>query len=196
MKFQFYDWDDTIVTSKEALYLSYKKALEEWHLTFDFDYFNDLIYNDSGKYLAELCNFSPEEIAEVKRKKEEYYLNDFWPNLKFHWPKYDSDSSYYIISNTSEELIKKMIKKYDRENDTNHLEKYKILTSSSNKGSIPRKPQPDLYNAAFKMWISRMKPTDELHIYEDSAEGLLAASLFLHSYKKRITKFYLHHLQH
>ena len=66
MKYQFYDWDDTIVTSKEALYLSYKKALEEWHLTFDFDYFNDLIYNDSGKYLTELCNFSAEEIAEVK----------------------------------------------------------------------------------------------------------------------------------
>jgi beta-phosphoglucomutase-like phosphatase (HAD superfamily) len=190
----FYDWDDVIVLSKNALYLSYKKALSEWNIEFDFTYFNDFIYTDSGDYLSKICNFSKEEIAEVKKKKEFYYLNEFFKDIEFRWPKIEKDDSYYIVTNTSDDLVKRMIDKYDSANGTDFKSKFKILGAYSSDKVLKRKPDAELYTEAFKMWISRMQSGDELHIYEDSAEGLLAAASFLHSHRKRITKFYLHHI--
>jgi len=192
----FWDWDDSIAMSRNALYLSYKKVLEEYDKIIDFEYFNNFIYQDSGIYLSEVCNFSEKEIIKIKKKKEDFYFNFFFNDIRFIWPEYDINEKYYIVSNTNTNLIKKLIKKYDSYHNSNHLEKFQILGTSSNcKEVIKRKPAPDLYINAFDMWINKMNSDDLLHIYEDSPEGLKSAADFAIKYKNKITNLHIHHVK-
>lgn len=185
---RFYDWDDTIVLSRKALYLSYKKALEKWNIQFDFQYFNDFIYNDATKFLLGL-KFSMEEIAEIKKLKEQYYMNDFFNEIIFKFPEINPEETYIIVTNTNQDLVKEMLmKKYGTtEYFSNYIGTY---------NGIKRKPAPDLYIAAFESIKYKWKPNDELHIYEDSVEGLLSAASFIEMYRKRIKNFKLHHVTH
>lgn len=194
MRIHFYDWDEVIVLSKTALFLSYKKALQEWNIKIDMQYFEDFIYTDANMFLSNICNFSSEEIKQIKEKKEEYYLNDFFKDIIWNLPIFDKNSKYIIVTNTSEELVKKMLAKYDKINNTSISQCVNVIGAYCANTIRKRKPDPELYIEAFRTYVQKMNFDDELHIYEDSAEGLLAAASFLNSHKKRISKFYLHHI--
>jgi len=190
MIFNLYDWDDTLVLSRKALYLSYKKALSDWDIQFEYSYFNDFIYSDATKFMKNL-NFSDEEIEEIKTKKEKYYLNDFFDEIIFKIPDWSDkrvNNQYYIVTNTNQSLVQEMLLK--KFNTTLPFQGF-IGTYDG----IKRKPAPDLYEAAFSIFRHKWDShNDELHIYEDSVEGLLSAAKFIEMYRKRIKKFKLHHV--
>jgi len=194
MVYRFYDFDETLALTKTALYRAYKKALAEYDITFDIDYFTDFIYVDATKYLKETCNFSEAEIAEIKSMKEAYYLDDFFDDIVWNWPDISLMDTYVIVTNTRKELVEKLLQEYDMRNMTNMAGVFKVIGAYSSNVTYKRKPDPELYEVAFQTYIQRMRKTDELHIYEDSPEGLLAAASFLNAFKKRISKFYLHHI--
>lgn len=197
MKYHFYDWDESLIISKVALYHAYKKSLKDYNITFNFEYFEDFIYTDATKYLSEICNFSEQEIIVIKNKKTEYYIDDFFNDIDWNWPTIEENSKYIIVTNTNEDLVELLIKKYDKINGTKYSSIFYIVgATTGNEQTLryKRKPEPDIYEAAFRIYVKKMKPNDELHIYEDSPEGLLAAACFLNLFKKRLTKFYLHHI--
>ncbi|MCK9574617.1 MAG: HAD hydrolase-like protein [Candidatus Pacearchaeota archaeon] len=192
MKWHFYDWDDTLALTRKALYLSYKEALKDFDIQFDFNYFNDFIYDDSNKFLQGL-NFSIDEIAEIKKVKEHHYINTYFDEIIFKLPDFKNnriDHQYYIVTNTNEELVTTMLNK----KFSNTVPWQDIVGTYS---GIKRKPEPDVYVTAFeKIKHQFHSSTDELHIYEDSIAGLLAASKFIHMYEKRIKNFEIHHVKH
>lgn len=188
MIYRFYDWDDTLVLSRKALYLSYKKALSQWDIQFEYAYFNDFIYNDATKFLKEL-NFSDDEIIAIKELKEKLYITEYFDEIIFKMPDFNPNEKYYIVTNTNEKLVTTLLKKkYGK------IDPFIQIIGSYN--GIKRKPEPDLYNYTFDLIKRNWNHEDELHIYEDSIEGLSAALKFLDFNKKRIKHFKLHHIVH
>lgn len=190
-----YDWDNTLVMSKIALFKAYKAALAEWNIDINFEVFEGFIYTDASKYLREDCNFSEEEIQGIKKRKEEFYINDYFGDLIWNWPNFSPiTTKYVIVTNTSAELVHSMIAKFDKIHNTEILKNVSIIGSYNTDGkTYKRKPDPELYIEAFKQYVGKMSVDDELHIYEDSPEGLASAATFLWQYRKRVGKAYLHH---
>jgi len=194
--YHFYDFDDTLALTKQALYMSYKKALNEYGIDFEFPYFNDFIYSDANKYLADECGFSETEIIEIKKRKEFYYLNDYFHLIEWNLPSnllYNERNKIVIITNTSADLVKTLV---DKKFGIEVLSKIDVIGSYSSTSTkkYKRKPDPELYIEAFRKFVKTMEKDDVLHIYEDSAEGLSAAALFLLKFKKRLSQFQLHHV--
>jgi beta-phosphoglucomutase-like phosphatase (HAD superfamily) len=107
-------------------------------------------------------------------------------------PKFENlrDHKYFIVTNTNEELVRKMLQKKFGTTDpwTDIVGTY---------SGVKRKPEPDVYINAFELIKHDFHTaSDTLHIYEDSVAGLLSASKFLHLYEKRIKHFEIHHIKH
>lgn len=191
MKYHFYDWDDTLVLSKEALFLSYQKALAKWDITFEYQYFIDYIYKDSTSFLKEL-HFLDEEIKFVKNLKEKYYKEDFFDKIVFKFPKFNPDDKYYIVTNTKASLVEEFIKRKFGNSDM-----FDGIIGIEDIGpEEKRKPAPDIYVRAFNIIRNNWKTSDELHIYEDSVVGLTAAVKFIEMYERRIKNFKIHYIKH
>lgn len=190
MIYRFYDWDDTLVLSKEALFLSYQKALAIWDITFEYQYFVDYIYKDSTSFLKDL-HFLDNEIKHVKELKEKYYKEDFFDKVIFKFPKFNKNDKYFIITNTNKELVKYFIKK---KFDVEYTDMFEDIIGLDI--NTKRKPSPDLYIKAFNKVRNNWKTSDELHIYEDSVVGLKAAVKFIEMYERRIKNFKIHHVKH
>lgn len=189
MIYRLYDWDDTLALSRKALYLSYKEALRPHGLHFTFDYFNEMIYDDATKFLRD-SSFSDEEIAVIKKAKEQFYIEKYANEIILKLPEFVEGDKYYIVTNTNADLVRRILEQ-------------KIGTTKpwvriiGTYDGIKRKPEPDLYDYAFKLFKSDWNNNeDELHIYEDSIAGILAAANFLASHEKRINNFTIHHIKH
>jgi beta-phosphoglucomutase-like phosphatase (HAD superfamily) len=193
MIYHLYDWDETLVSSKHALFLAYKEVLDEMCIEFNFEYFSEFIYQDSISYLSEICKFSEDEIKTIRKQKNDLYLKKYISELVFYLPTINPNDKYFIVTNTSANLVCDMLKHYDNLNNTTYHSAFEIIGTDV-VPDIRKKPAPDLYEYIFKYFIKRLKPEDSIHIYEDSQEGLLSASQFLYNYKKRIPNFKLNHI--
>lgn len=195
MTINFFDWDDTIAMTRKALFLSYKKVIqEELDFVIDFNYFNEHIYNNSNLYFKQFFKLEEDKIKEIKDKKEHYYLELFFNEIKFNWPIFKENNKYYIVSNTNAKLIRTIINKYDCFYKTNYLPKFEIIGTDYKLKKLRRKPEIDLYETAFKTWVCKMNENDILEIYEDSIEGLIASVNFISKYRKKIPNFKINHI--
>lgn len=190
MIYSLYDWDDTLALTRKALYLSYKTALSKYDIQFDYHYFNDFIYDDATKFLKSL-NFSDDEIKEIKSVKEYHYINTHIDEIILQLPDFKSENQYYIVTNTNANLVKQIL-----EHKTGNALPWRKIVGTYE--GAQRKPEPDLYVSTFENFIKKdwHPEHDEIHIYEDSVVGLLAASKFIHLYEKRIKNFTIHHVKH
>jgi len=196
MVFNFYDWDNTLVFTNKALYFAYLEALKPYGFDFSYDYFMKAIYNDSTAFLK-AKGMEDALIAKVKgiknklmtkhsffdliRENEHIMVNTFQKNA--------------IVTNTSAELVRKIL---SMKNPTK-LERMEFVIGSDTVKS--RKPYPNLYIEAFKRIADEFNyEEDELHIWEDSLEGIEAAVRFLRELKggyngfNEIKNFRIHHV--
>lgn len=136
----FYDWDDTIVLSRPAIYSSYSHALKEISgIILPWGKFNEKLYANANAFMAQL-GFTEKTMREVKRLKNEVYLNKHWEEIIVLKTEKDFNLSekHYIVSNTTSDVISNLLDKFNMSNIFSE-----IIGSDIYLG-VNRKPAPDL----------------------------------------------------
>lgn len=185
MIWNFYDWDDTIVYTRQSIYFAYKKAIKDVK-NYDLGWveFNEKVYSNSNSYMAQE-GYSNEDIAKVKQLKKEYYLEELG-HIKVLINDFNSSEQHLIVSNTSGSTITEMLPLLGLPSAGNF---HSVIGSDIYLG-VNRKPAPDLYNYAFsRIEKSFVKSQDTIVIYEDSIFGLNAALSFYQEHKDKINNF-------
>lgn len=183
MTWHFYDWDDTIVLTRYAIFSSYKYAIKiVKNINLTPGEFDKLYANSSG-YMAE-NGFSPVEITEVKRIKNEIYLSKYWKDIEILKNHFHPSEKHIIVSNTTHDVIYELLEKLKLSDNFHQL-----IGSDAYQGAS-RKPSPDLYNYAFSRIRNSFNPEeDTLIIHEDSEFGLNAALSFYEAHRDVIKNF-------
>ena len=183
MKWHFYDWDDTILLTRYAIFLSYKFALEKIKgIDLTELEFNKLYANSNG-YMAE-HGFTSDEILQVKELKNYVYLNKYWQHIQILKKKFPTDETHIIVSNTTQDVIHLLLEKFKM------TEYFSQVVGSDAYTGASRKPSPDLYNFAFSQIQDKFNTEeDELVIHEDSEFGLNAALSFHEAHKDTVKHF-------
>jgi len=186
MIYNFFDWDDTIVSSRESIYLSYKKAIMEvsgYHLSWK--EYNDSLYHNANAYLAEL-GYDNETIKNIKNLKNTYYINSFCDSINVIKTDINSKDINFIVTNTTATVVNQLIPKLNLENVFHN-----VIGSDAYEG-VNRKPSPDLYNYAFAKIRKQFDgEKDQIIIYEDSDWGMQAAISFYQEHKNLVKNFKL-----
>jgi len=184
MIYNFYDFDDTLVSTRPAIYKSYRYAFRKViDLELPWGEFNSKLYTNANSYMAQL-GFTDQRIREVKKAKNEEYLNHYWKDIEVLKTDFNMNEKHIIVSNTTSDVIAAILNKLDMAGPFSN-----IIGSDIYLG-VNRKPAPDLYNYAFSQ-IEKMfnKEEDTIVIYEDSPFGLNAAMSFYEEHKDKIKKF-------
>jgi beta-phosphoglucomutase-like phosphatase (HAD superfamily) len=195
MVYNFYDWDNTLVFTNKALYFAYLEALKPYGFDFSYTYFMKAIYNDSTAYMRGK-GLSESIIKKVKVNKEELIETEFYKLIqKNEAITLDRNQFNAIVTNTSAVFVRSLLQ---TKVAIDHNYFSFLLGSDMVKF---RKPYPNLYIEAFKKISKDFDyDKDELRIYEDSLEGLEAATKFLRELKdgyngfKEIKNFKLIHV--
>jgi len=186
MTFNFYDWDDTLVLSRQAIFLSYQRAIAETaDHKLDWDEYNTSLYHNANAYLAELgCDNLA--IKKIKDLKNLYYTTEYWKEIKILRKEFPKDETHLIITNTSSKVVENLLSKLEMPDVFTH-----IIGSDIYEG-VNRKPAPDLYNFAFSKFRNKFNSEkDEVIIYEDTDWGMNAGISFYEEHKSRIKNFML-----
>jgi len=185
MIWNFYDWDDTIVITRWAIYRAYEKAISEVKgYRLSWDEFNKKLYSNSSAYMAE-HGWLDDDIKEIKKRKNEYYIEDA-SSIEVLIKDFSANEKHLIVSNTSRETITELLPLVGLP----YAGFFEHIIGSDIYLGANRKPAPDLYNYAFSRIESRfIKETDEIVIYEDSIFGLNAALSFYQENKEKINNF-------
>lgn len=189
--YRFFDWDQTLVESDRLLYEAYSYALKPWNYSFSYEYFMKAIYPDSTAFMRATGIDDMETIDLIKKSKEEYYTRHL-EDLEFNenlWDIIDQTSNPIneynaIVTNTSADLVNEILYLCQM-NEKDHI---KFIIGSD---TVPqRKPYPNLYLEAFENIHKNFNyEKDTLEIYEDSLEGLTAATAFLNELKNGYNGF-------
>jgi phosphoglycolate phosphatase-like HAD superfamily hydrolase len=183
MKWNFYDWDDTIVLTRYAIFSSYKYALQQVKDIKLTPKEFDKLYANSNGYMAE-HGFTSEEILEVKKNKNEIYLSKYWKDVEVLKNQFHPSEKHIIVSNTTHDVIYEMLEKLKL---SDHFSQ---LIGSDVYQGVSRKPSPDLYNYAFSQIEHEFNSEeDTLIIHEDSEFGLNAALSFHEAHRDIIKNF-------
>jgi len=184
MIYNFYDWDNTLVFTNKALYFAYLKALEPYGFDFSYTYFMDAIYNDSTAFMKGK-GLSEEDIKKIKATKERLietkYFNLIEKNENIVLNRNEFNA---IVTNTSAAFVRSLLKSKVAIDHTY----FSFLLGSDM--VMVRKPYPNLYIEAFKkIAVDFDYEKDTLKIYEDSLEGIEAATKFLRELKNGYNGF-------
>jgi beta-phosphoglucomutase-like phosphatase (HAD superfamily) len=187
----FYDWDDTIVLSRPAIYSSYSHALKEISgIILPWGKFNEKLYANANAFMAQL-GFTEKTMREVKRLKNEVYLNKHWEEIIVLKTEKDFNPSekHYIVSNTTSDVISNLLDKF------NMSVIFSEIIGSDIYLGVNRKPAPDLYNYAFSKIKSNFNiDEDWIIIHEDSIFGLQSALAFYEENKSQIKNFKINYI--
>lgn len=180
----FYDWDDTIVLSRPAIYLSYSYALKKVvDIELPRGEFDKKLYANANAYMAQL-GFPESTMREVKRIKNEVYLDTYWEDVKVLKTDFDTNEKHYIVSNTTTDVIESLLEKFSMRHH------FDTVVGSDVYLGVNRKPAPDLYNYAFSRIEKNFNiDKDWIVIHEDSIFGLNAALAFFEENKYKIKNF-------
>lgn len=184
MVFNFYDWDDTIVLSRHAIYLSYRHALKEINgFSLTWNDFDKKLYPNANSFMAQ-NGFSDHEIKDAKKLKNKVYLESYWKDITLLKTEFKKTEKHLIVSNTTADVIYSLIEKLSLGNHFSHIIGADIYLGAN------RKPAPDLYKFAFKMIEKEFDiNNDWVIIHEDSPFGMNAAMSFYDEYQDRIHNF-------
>ena len=172
MLLNLFDFDGTLVDTDEQLLHAYQQAFwEEAKVTLTADVWHD----HKGKPLADVCvrfGLSEEQRHRIAAHKAGIY--PFAYNFDINTDLLDiakrSDSLNYICTATSTSVVAEILLKC---NIAPHL--FTDILSTKNHGCP--KPSPGIYLIAF-FHAMKLRHIDSVHVYEDSAVGLLAAERF------------------
>jgi phosphoglycolate phosphatase-like HAD superfamily hydrolase len=189
MIYNFYDWDDTLVLTRPAIYLSYSYALKKvTGAILPWGEFNTKLYANANAYMAQL-GFTEKNMREVKRIKNEVYLQKYWQDVQILKSEFNTSEKHYIVSNTSGDVIESLLDKFEM----SHL--FQGIIGSDIYLGANRKPAPDLYNYTFSMIEKDFnKDIDWIVIHEDSIYGLNAALSFYEENRDKIKNFKINYI--
>lgn len=181
MIWNFYDFDDTLVLTRPAIYKSYRYAFRKViDLELPWGEFNSKLYVNANSYMAQL-GFTDHRIREVKKVKNEEYFNHYWKEVKVLKTDFNANEKHIIVSNTTSDVIDTILTKL------NMRTYFSDIYGSDIYYGVNRKPAPDLYNYAFSQ--IKFDKEDTIVIHEDSPFGLSAAMSFYDERKDDIKNF-------
>jgi beta-phosphoglucomutase-like phosphatase (HAD superfamily) len=185
----FYDFDDTLVLTRIAIYRSYRDAFRKvMNIELLWDEFNDKLYSNSNSYMAQL-GFTNKNISDVKKEKNKVYIGKHWKDINILKDEFNVDEKHIIVSNTSSDVINSLLKKLKMNNI------FADVIGSDIYLGVNRKPAPDLYNYAFSTILGNFNyDTDWIVIHEDSIYGLHAALSFYEDNKSKIKNFKINYI--
>ena len=165
------DFDGTLVDTREANYLAYKETFKK---IYDYNLKPEDYYNNYGLRINELLeklNLDIEKLNDVKKTKTRIYKKHF-DKIKLNEHllsllRYQKDKGNYVTLATtaSKKNVNNILKHFELLEFFDHI----VYGEDVENG----KPDPEVY---YKMlnkyyWINN----DNIHIYEDSDVGILAA---------------------
>lgn len=173
MVYNFFDWDDTIVFTRRAQYLSYKESLLTI-LNYDLDWhtYNSKFYGNSGIFLASL-GLDTITINNIKNLKNNLLKNKFSSKIELIYSNFKSNEVNLIVSNSTLSTIEVLLDKFQLKHYFAH-----VIASDSYPGAN-KKPSSDLYHFAFSKIDSFNLKNDSINIFEDSHSGAIGAINFI-----------------
>lgn len=170
--YNFYDWDDTLVYTREAQFRAYRDSVRHYlNIQISWDDYNKSFYGNSNSYLMQLgCNSSL--IKKIKSLKQDLFLNKYQNYVEVLVKSIPEDHLNIIVSNSDSSTIRRLIE--DLNLDFRFL---RIIGKDSFEG-LRLKPAADLYHLAYNSIGNFNLEADQLNIYEDSRDGLFAALKF------------------
>lgn len=168
-KLAIFDLDGTLFNTNDVNYNAYKKALEEFGYTIDYNYFcnfcNGKKYNE---FLPKIVNDN-NIIDLVHRRKKELYHN-YIDKAKINTHLFDmikilkKEYKIIIVTTASNKNTVELLTYYK------FLDLFDMIISQDD--VVHTKPDPEGFNLAIKRYNST--PNDTI-IFEDSESGLKAA---------------------
>lgn len=189
MIYNFWDFDDTLVLTRVAIYKSYRHAFRKvMNLDLPWGVFNSKLYANANSYMAQL-GFTDKHMREVKKEKNKIYLERNWTEVVILKDDFSSDEEHIIVSNTTSDVIEAILNKIDMAGPFSN-----IIGSDIYLG-VNRKPAPDLYTYAFSTIKDKFDiETDWIVIHEDSPYGLHAALTFYEEHKDKLKNFRINYI--
>ena len=170
MKLAIFDMDGTLFDTRQANYMAYKQALNEFGFDVSREYYFDFC---NGKYymdfLPQLVGEDKEILQKIHALKKECYqefLGEVIPN-KHLLRILEAIRGQYktaLVTSASRKNVETLLSYFNIDNQFDI-----IITQEDVKG---KKPDPEGFLYAMKMFDA---DSDETMIFEDSAEGIEAA---------------------
>lgn len=167
-----YDWDDTLVYTREAQFLAYSEAIRHYlNKSLSWELFNKKFYGNSNVFLASIgCD--DDLIIKIRELKSRLYIEEYVDKVKLLINEFPKNQKHIIVSNTNKSTIQKILKKFQLESV------FSFIVAADAYVGANRKPAPDLFHYAFSK-LDAFHPTeDQLSIYEDSYIGATSALNF------------------
>ena len=165
------DFDGTLVDTREANYLAYKETFKK---IYDYELKPEDYYDNFGLRINELLEklgLDIDKMNEVKKMKSRVYKKYFDRiniNLGLFTALYYKKQSGHIVA-LATTASKKNVENILNYFEINDLFDY-IITGENVKNG---KPDPEVYNKVIEKYS--FVESDNIHIFEDSDVGLLAA---------------------
>ena len=175
----FFDFDQTLFETKNAIYKSYKYALKGWSYDLTEQKFEDL-YMDSESFLANE-GFDEETIKAIRLKKNNIYLEKYYKEinpLQVQGIKKNYNDKFIIVSNTTTNTINTILERFNLRNF------FDDVIGVDTDISLKRKHQDfSLYHYAYKKHLLALLTNDfKVIVYEDDEHGTWSAYAAMKEY--------------